>query len=108
MLGLWVVDSALGDPAPIDFDYDYNRDGKVNATDMLLARNNPTSFIDALKLITVPDGEGLIPPPNEVRAPAASMDWLNQYEHGDQGGDSTTGSKRGATPIGKLLANGWL
>ena len=42
------------DPAPIDFDYDYNRDERVNAVDMLIARNNQTHFLNALKLITVP------------------------------------------------------
>jgi len=29
----------------------YDRDGAVNATDVLLARNNQTSFLNALKLI---------------------------------------------------------
>ncbi|MBN2475076.1 MAG: hypothetical protein JXB62_10740 [Pirellulales bacterium] len=49
------------DPAPIDFPYDYNRDGRVNATDMLLARNNQTHFLNALKLITAPDGKAAAP-----------------------------------------------
>jgi len=47
----------LTDPAPIDFPYDFNRDQRVNATDMLIARNNQTHFLNALKLITVPDGK---------------------------------------------------
>ena len=39
----------------------------MNATDMLLARNNPTSFLDALKLITVPEESGqLIPLPENL------------------------------------------
>jgi len=46
----------LVDPAPIDFRYDYNRDRRVNATDMLLARENQTHLLDALKLITVAEG----------------------------------------------------
>ncbi|KKL81390.1 hypothetical protein LCGC14_1995200, partial [marine sediment metagenome] len=33
---------------------DYNRDQRVNVTDMLIARDNQTHFLDALKLITVP------------------------------------------------------
>src|SRR5207253_10262387 len=41
-------------PAPIDFKYDYNRDGLVNATDQLIARGNQTNFLSALKLITAP------------------------------------------------------
>ncbi len=42
------------DPVPIDFLVDYNRDALVNATDMLIAWDNPTHFLNALKLITVP------------------------------------------------------
>jgi len=41
-------------PAPLDFFVDFNRDKRVNAIDMLIARDNPTTFINALKLITVP------------------------------------------------------
>jgi len=47
----------LTDPAPIDFPYDFNRDARVNATDMLIARNNQTHSLNALRLITVPDGK---------------------------------------------------
>jgi len=41
-------------PAPIDFDFDFNRDRRVNATDMLIARDNQTHFFDSLRLIAVP------------------------------------------------------
>jgi hypothetical protein len=41
-------------PASIDFRFDYNRDRLVNATDQLIARSNTTSFVNALRLITVP------------------------------------------------------
>jgi hypothetical protein len=41
------------DPVPIDFAYDFNRDGRVNATDVLIARNNQTSTQTALKLIAL-------------------------------------------------------
>ena len=44
-------------PAPVDFDFDYNRDKRVNATDVLLARNKQTHLLDALKLIRVPYGK---------------------------------------------------
>jgi hypothetical protein len=37
--------------AAIDFSYDYNRDGRVNASDVLIARSGQTSFTNALKLI---------------------------------------------------------
>ena len=42
------------DPAPIDLPYDFDRNGRVNATDMLIARNHPTHLLNALRLITVP------------------------------------------------------
>ncbi|MFA6134057.1 MAG: choice-of-anchor D domain-containing protein [Phycisphaerae bacterium] len=40
--------------APINDAYDFNRDKNVNATDELLARGNQTTFLTALKMITVP------------------------------------------------------
>ena len=38
-------------PAPVKFDFDYNRDQRVNVTDVLLARNNATNFLTALSLL---------------------------------------------------------
>lgn len=38
-------------PAPVDFAYDYNRDGKVNVSDENLARNNGSNFLTALPLL---------------------------------------------------------
>ena len=37
--------------AEITFPYDFNRDTRVNATDMLIARNNTTNYFTALRLI---------------------------------------------------------
>jgi hypothetical protein len=47
-------------PAPLDNNYDYNRDKLVNATDQLIARNNRTNPFVPLRLITTPleGGEG--------------------------------------------------
>jgi hypothetical protein len=45
--------SAL-EPAPIDFRFDFNRDGLVNSTDQALARLNATSAFTALRLIGPP------------------------------------------------------
>lgn len=42
------------DPAGIDFDYDYNRDGLVNATDQSLATSHLTNASTALTLIHPP------------------------------------------------------
>jgi ELWxxDGT repeat protein len=41
-------------PAPIDFRYDFNRDGLVDAADQVLARLNATNAFSALRLIAVP------------------------------------------------------
>jgi len=45
-------------PVDIDCPYDFNRDRRVNATDVLLARNHQTGFADALKLIDLSGPEG--------------------------------------------------
>jgi len=68
-------------PAPIDFDYDYDRDGRVNATDMLSARNAQAHLVDALRLITVPGKGGgsakiraaLVPEPSGLAMLAAGL-----------------------------------
>ncbi len=41
------------DPAVIDTVHDFDRDGRVDALDTLIARNHQTSSLDALKLISV-------------------------------------------------------
>ncbi len=46
-------------PAPLDSPYDFNRDARIDAIDMLIARANQTHFLNALKLITAPPGSGL-------------------------------------------------
>jgi hypothetical protein len=43
--------SALS-PAPVTFDYDFNRDRQVNSTDQIIARFNITTPLSALQLIT--------------------------------------------------------
>ena len=60
-------------PAPIDFPYDFNRDGHVNAFDVLAARSRQTHLLDALSLITVPPkvdsgklGTQAVPEPSTV------------------------------------------
>lgn len=44
----------VGNPAPITFAYDFNRDGLVDATDQSLAANNATTAGTALKLLQPP------------------------------------------------------
>ena len=43
-----------GDPAPVDFAYDMNKDHLVNSTDELIARGFPTNFMTALRIIDIP------------------------------------------------------
>ena len=50
-------------PASVDDACDFNRDRKVNATDELIARDNTTTALTALKLITVPGGSPAAPAP---------------------------------------------
>ena len=45
-------------PATVTYPYDYNRDLRVNATDMLIAQSNQTDSETALKLIHPPALEG--------------------------------------------------
>ncbi len=61
------------DPAPIDFNFDFNRDARVNALDMLIARDNTTHFLNALKLIDAPAESG---PPDR----SADLHWLHEFE----------------------------
>jgi hypothetical protein len=50
--------SALVNPAPIDFRWDYNRDKAVNSTDQLIARTNTTTLANRLTLIAPPAAGG--------------------------------------------------
>ena len=49
-------------PASIDDPYDLNRDGRVDATDVVLARNNATSPLSALRLIAPQATPAAAPP----------------------------------------------
>ncbi|NQU21889.1 MAG: lamin tail domain-containing protein [Candidatus Nealsonbacteria bacterium] len=54
----------------VTFPYDFDRDGQVDAVDVLLARNNQTSFLDALELIDLSTAE------EAPAAPLADLAWL--------------------------------
>ena len=47
--------------ATVTDDYDYNRDGKVNSIDQIIARNNTTTADTALKLISLGGEFNLVP-----------------------------------------------
>lgn len=60
-------------PAPIEFAYDYNRDGLVNATDVDIANASATNAATALKLIEPPvKGD---PPPGTVPLVTGLFQW---------------------------------
>ena len=59
-------------PAAIDDPYDYTRDGKVDGFDQTAARNNPRTFINCLRLITVP-AEQPTEAPAAARPPQMSI-----------------------------------
>jgi len=77
-------------PPGIASAYDFNRDGRVNATDVLLARQHQTNFADVLKLIDLSDAPGALPaavPEARDLASAAEsavfageLDWLLDYD----------------------------
>ena len=59
-------------PAPINFNYDYNRNGLVDTVDESITLNNQTNFFNALRLITVPSGPEP-PEPPVIPAPGAIL-----------------------------------
>ncbi|NQU20627.1 MAG: hypothetical protein HQ567_05040, partial [Candidatus Nealsonbacteria bacterium] len=65
----------ISSPADVTFPYDFDRDGRVDAVDVLLARNNQTSFFNALKLIDL-SGEGEAAP----ESPLAELAWLTDLD----------------------------
>lgn len=67
---------SAGNPAPITFAYDYNRDGLVNATDEGLAASNATTAATALKLLQ---------PPTIAKTPAPERLQTSIYNWGDAG-----------------------
>jgi len=63
-------------PAPVDFPYDFNRDQRVNATDVLLARSNRTGFPGALRLIDLAD----VQPATRPAASPDELTWLREID----------------------------
>ncbi|MEE8451142.1 MAG: hypothetical protein V3R99_04475 [Thermoguttaceae bacterium] len=51
---------SAADPARIDDLYDYDRDGLVNGTDQIIARDNQTNPLTMLRLISPPAADAAI------------------------------------------------
>ncbi|MEE8451478.1 MAG: GEVED domain-containing protein, partial [Thermoguttaceae bacterium] len=70
---------SAADLALIDDPYDYNRDGLVNGTDQIIARENQTNLLTMLRLIATPvqDAELKASEPTTL---SADLDWLYEFE----------------------------
>ncbi|KKL81774.1 hypothetical protein LCGC14_1991390, partial [marine sediment metagenome] len=73
------------DRALIDDPYDYNRDGLVDATDQIIARNNQTNPLTMLRLITASAQDVATKQTTELeplspKILAADLDWLYEFE----------------------------
>jgi hypothetical protein len=97
-------------PAPTDLAYDYDRDGRVDATDMLIARTSQTHFLNALQLITAPAMDVVVEPPIGQNAKASQtlpnvLDWLCQLiPPTDNDRTPTNKATLSSDDIAKLLA----
>ncbi len=81
------------------FPYDFNRDAQIDATDVLLARNNRTSFFNALELIDLSAMAA-----EAQQAPVADLVWLAEYEATAQ---SPAEEDDSTAAVDKLLATYW-
>ncbi|NQU25209.1 MAG: lamin tail domain-containing protein [Candidatus Nealsonbacteria bacterium] len=87
-------------PASVTFPYDFDRDMCVNATDVLLARNNQTNFLNALELIDL-TGEA----EQAQSSPLVELVWLAEL---DQPPTQRPAEKDDvAEAVDKLLAGYW-
>ncbi len=91
---MWPSLSAIT-PADVTFPYDYDRDGEVNATDVLLARNNQTSFLNAVELIDLSVAEAAVSPPE--------LAWFAEFAEAR----STKTPDPAGDAVDKVLATYW-
>ncbi len=71
------------DPAPIDFDFDFNRDRRVDVADVLIARSDWTHFLTALKLITAGPAKAAADPAANIENRLVRDVALRQVIQGD-------------------------
>ncbi|MEE8452870.1 MAG: hypothetical protein V3R99_13175, partial [Thermoguttaceae bacterium] len=100
------------DRALIDDPYDYNRDGLVNGTDQIIARENQTNPLTMLRLITTPAVDAAIKQlaeqeATDPEATSATLDWLAEYEQMNSKKESARDDKNVEAAVDKLLATGW-
>jgi len=93
------------DPAGVDCPYDFNRDGRVNATDVLLARNNQTNFLGGLKLLDLSSPQqSALAMEMDMEAPLSEMVWYAQDRSSSRPARSRNAA---AETVDKLLATYW-
>ena len=85
-IAVTLQDGQVYDPGPADinFRYDYNRDQRVNATDVLLARNNQTNFLTRLRLIDLSDGQAFEQESTDQGLLLEQLVWLHDVERMSQ------------------------
>jgi len=82
------------------FPFDYDRDREVNANDILLARNNQTSFFNAFELIDLSAMAA-----EAQQAPVADLVWLAEYDQATA--QRPAEEDDSAAAVDKLLATYW-
>jgi len=103
--------SALN-PALIDDPYDYNRDGLVNGTDQIIARENQTNPLTMLRLIEAPAVDVILKGATEQdlqdsEALSADLDWLYEFERMNMGKQTSSKSRSTEAIVDMLLATDW-
>ncbi|MEE8452232.1 MAG: CotH kinase family protein [Thermoguttaceae bacterium] len=92
-------------PAAADDPYDYNRDGWVDGTDQIIARNNQTNPLTMLRLISIPAMDAVLQ--QSLSSLPADVDWLYEWEQTNLKKRSSGPQDSTATIVDELLALRW-
>ncbi|MEE8450487.1 MAG: pre-peptidase C-terminal domain-containing protein [Thermoguttaceae bacterium] len=100
------------DPARIDDQYDYNRDGLVNGTDQTIARAHQTNPLTMLRLITAPVADAVVKQAAELESLSpmislAKLDWLHEFEQMSTIRQTSKKSSPAEEAVDELLAGYW-
>jgi hypothetical protein len=97
-------------PAAIDDPYDYNRDGLVNGTDQIIARNSQTNPLTMLRLIAAPAAEAGVKEasaeePDLLDLSTAELNWLYELQQMNHRDAKRTSPAEAV--VDELLATYW-
>ncbi|MEE8450423.1 MAG: hypothetical protein V3R99_00865 [Thermoguttaceae bacterium] len=103
---------SAADPALIDDPYDYDRDGLVNGTDQIIARNNQTNPLTMLRLIEARAVDAGLEQLDELGgdaswASATDLDWLYELERMNAKKQTGTEDRSNEAIVDMLLAADW-